>query len=984
MNGVPNLPNFLAEHMMLNPWKQKILSWLDTHSRTKFVLLTWKNTGFEILHNILNSHPEIVLHDDLFNTTDILTSYPDVLNLETPKSETRHENAKKWTVLSRDLNTMAFINYIWRGQVYDGIDVKDNAKCIGFISLLESWSDDSQFKVWNELLTNNPRVKKVVLWRKDVLSVYVLMLQELQSRKFIETLSGLKDTVYIKPEMLQTFIDRYRYMFQNVSPSTRNKNDTFCFTYEQMMENTEFEKKILPKLYEFLNVTPNRGVDLLREVAKQSQLHGKLDAFIENYDEVEFAFRHTNIELPRKKTYSKRTSLDCVDEKISGISLRKIRLLGQGRSWSILLPICSRVTSNFSHFKVGKIFPHSAKTSTLNADYFREFEEKFVWKRLEDFAESLSETANTLELRKTECVVGIDDDDKVFGSKEGVDRVQRLLPTSCLIVRVPKELYGKVCKIWNLLANHASNEFLVLLGDDVSLINIGWQRKIEARFEIISQKENLPFGAACVAFNDVSFPGFPTFPVIHRWHLEQFSSVLPPQFVNQGGDPFLFELYKRWNASTFVEDARLENGIGGSSQARYAKHAINWTSLILQSGLRKLQSHLEPRKARGICIDVVIPSFRLNNKKILSKILSLRATIPVYTKFWVVIDNKCEQNLLYIRDLALSFNSRTRDGNYYVSVISYGENRGASYARNVGYNNSFADWVLFLDDDVIPDTDVLDAYAGAIMRYPFAKVFVGMSEMPAPFNLWTRMVDASHVNFFYTIAERHPHPPWGVTANLLVCGSRFNHKIQFKSKFPRTGGGEDVDFIFQLKQHYEGTLKEKKKLVVSVPGAKVTHPWWRSGRVCYGQICGWARGDSICITEWPDKTFLVFPNWIETIFLISILTLVLNWSAAQLIKASITLVIFEIITKTLGIYLSKESSGHENILGKIPCYMGGSTVVMAQEAVRFVMCLFRLSLFSFSRRLDWFDGDIEGGIIEYKIRSLMKFLAMVGILIWFF
>lgn len=122
--------------------------------------------------------------------------------------------------------------------------------------------------------------------------------------------------------------------------------------------------------------------------------------------------------------------------------------------------------------------------------------------------------------------------------------------------------------------------------------------------------------------------------------------------------------------------------------------------------------------------------------------------IPVYTKFWVIVDNKCEQNLLSIRDLAFSFNLRTRDGNHFVSVISFGENRGASYARNMGYNNSFADWVLFLDNDVIPDANLLDTYAGAIMRYPTAKTFVGKSQMPAPFNLWARMVDASQVNLF--------------------------------------------------------------------------------------------------------------------------------------------------------------------------------------------------------------------------------------------
>jgi len=44
----------------------------------------------------------------------------------------------------------------------------------------------------------------------------------------------------------------------------------------------------------------------------------------------------------------------------------------------------------------------------------------------------------------------------------------------------------------------------------------------------------------------------------------------------------------------------------------------------------------------------------------------------------------------------------------------------------INYNYSTADWVLFLDDDVIPDHCILDAYIGAIRRYPDGKVFVGL------------------------------------------------------------------------------------------------------------------------------------------------------------------------------------------------------------------------------------------------------------------
>ena len=45
--------------------------------------------------------------------------------------------------------------------------------------------------------------------------------------------------------------------------------------------------------------------------------------------------------------------------------------------------------------------------------------------------------------------------------------------------------------------------------------------------------------------------------------MEIFGEVIPPQFINQDGDPYLFELYKRWGASKFLSGPELKNEIGG-------------------------------------------------------------------------------------------------------------------------------------------------------------------------------------------------------------------------------------------------------------------------------------------------------------------------------------------------------------------------------------------------------------------------------------
>ena len=61
---------------------------------------------------------------------------------------------------------------------------------------------------------------------------------------------------------------------------------------------------------------------------------------------------------------------------------------------------------------------------------------------------------------------------------------------------------------------------------------------VEALFERISRERRLPFGFGCVAIRDESFEVFPSFPVMHRKHLEVFGDELfPRELRNQHGDP---------------------------------------------------------------------------------------------------------------------------------------------------------------------------------------------------------------------------------------------------------------------------------------------------------------------------------------------------------------------------------------------------------------------------------------------------------------
>ena len=252
----------------------------------------------------------------------------------------------------------------------------------------------------------------------------------------------------------------------------------------------------------------------------------------------------------------------------------------------------------------------------------------------------------------------------------------------------------------------------------------------------------------------------------------------------------MFELYSRFNAARFAVECRLENHIGGDGDARYKKHEINWKGQILRLNMSQMSKDFLKIRPNGAVLDVIIPSFRMNNHKILRSILSLSCSVPVYVKFWMVVDRPDPQHSSDVKALAASVN---------VQVLSCPENRGASFARMFGYNFSTADWALFLDDDVIPSCHLLDAYVGALTRYPDAKVFVGSTRLPVATNTWTKMLRTCKIMFFYGIAEHMTHPPWGVTANLMVRGSRHNSTIQFKNIYPKTGGGEDIDFCIRFK-----------------------------------------------------------------------------------------------------------------------------------------------------------------------------------------
>lgn len=552
--------------------------------------------------------------------------------------------------------------------------------------------------------------------------------------------------------------------------------------------------------------------------------------------------------------------------------------------------------------------------------------------------------------------VGIDYGDPVYDTQEAEDSITSLFCRDGLACSIHFQKFtagyrGKICWIWAELAARSAkmrDDFQVLLGDDIVLQTPGWKPHIENSFRSMAVQNNMPFGVGCVAFRDTAFSMFPTFPVIHRSHFDIFGQLFPRDFVNQSGDPFLFEIYRRYGVSQFSE-ASLTNTIGGAGDARYAKHdtCSPWRDLTLTEAVRTLAEWLSKTYpanhfTKYTCLDIVCPSFRCDVGS-LKRIADLRAsTGSVSTQVIIVLDDPSSTLIPEVQSL------QSWEANHVVRVYVNSENIGAGPSRNTGMAQCFADFVVCLDDDVVPESTLLDAYIGAIARHPDAQAWVGVTRLAPPHLLMEHALCASRMTFFYDVAARMDNPPWGVTANICFR-ARTQNSIWFSDCYPKSGGGEDVDYCLRLK----GGARHGRGAIVAVPGAVVHHPFWEH---ILSQVAGWAVGDVLCLQTLPHSTFYTVPNWAECVLLLAGVRMVCcsSWlgifaDAAVVVctEALMTLPTLREVHRTQQLAYSTRWAVYG--LALAPGFV--------QDLVRLRYKVLSLNLYLLCMRFDWMDGQ---------------------------
>lgn len=255
----------------------------------------------------------------------------------------------------------------------------------------------------------------------------------------------------------------------------------------------------------------------------------------------------------------------------------------------------------------------------------------------------------------------------------------------------------------------------------------------------------------------------------------------------------------------------------------------------------------------NLSIDVVIPSYNFN-EKLIDRIKQILIPEGVIVKYFIVIDNpKLERPEI--------------DG---FVLIQNKENLGAHISRNVGIGSGKGEWILFLDDDIEPEPDIIMKYCDRI-TVSDAPGYIGKTSFPDPCNRFTRAVVDSDILTFFPLAETRPSMWWGVTANMMINRKAMGD-IRFNERFPKAGGGEDIDLCLKI-------CKRTDNEFLTAPEAVVSHGWWNQGKFSLKRFGRWAYGDSRLTVLHPELRYYNFPNVAEGMtlgFLGSMLAYYLN------------------------------------------------------------------------------------------------------------
>ncbi|MGN6494763.1 MAG: glycosyltransferase family 2 protein [Agriterribacter sp.] len=251
-------------------------------------------------------------------------------------------------------------------------------------------------------------------------------------------------------------------------------------------------------------------------------------------------------------------------------------------------------------------------------------------------------------------------------------------------------------------------------------------------------------------------------------------------------------------------------------------------------------------------IDIVVPTYRLD-EKVLLDIIHLPRPQQFEINIYIVSDNPAvivPESLKALHD----------QGKIHLLVNE--KNLGAPATRNVGIRAGSAAWILFLDDDIYPENNLLTVYGEAIEKHGVALGFAGITRFPAPFNIVTKALQIHGAVASFTEPLHKPSVIWSPTANVMLNRAKMDQTLFDGSLI----NAEDIDFLTRNSLLYN-------QRYISLPEAVVHHPWWNNGKVQTKRMISYGAGASQVAVKEPIKnyTYIDFTNTCETLLLLLLL-----------------------------------------------------------------------------------------------------------------
>lgn len=503
---------------------------------------------------------------------------------------------------------------------------------------------------------------------------------------------------------------------------------------------------------------------------------------------------------------------------------------------------------------------------------------------------------------------------------------------------------GTSSKIWNDGAKKAFKDgcdFVTLMRHDAELRDEGWVATVYANFEKFAASSGAPFGFGCVALCDTN--GLPKFPIVHRTHMEIFQeSIVPDIFIDEGAE-FLFQLYRRFGCSSILS-CQVSNVVRDLHANSFDASVKDWTFETLDKATGTVEGWLQDKGCkceRVLTLDVVIPTFRVIIS-FLRRIIELKSSKSCSVMYFIIIDNPDSPQIPELRALY----SHRSDVRIRVNEV----NLGVSATRNSGMDESAAEWIHFLDDDIIPREDLLLNVEPHIRRHPSAAGFVGVTELPLADTISKAALHISGAVYYYDVAKKLDSDiPWGCTAN-LVARRNVKDGVRFKTIYPKTGGGEDVDYCLSKRVTSKACGGEG---FIPALDVRVVHPWWPEGRRAYWRFYLWLHADEHLCRQLPQYTYLDFvPNSAESLILClfcgAIATVTAQWRIATIaLKAALCVFFSNTLydcLRHLFLHPDRLHNLHTSVRG-----------------IRWFMAIVESSFIRFFCDIAWFHGVIEHG-----------------------